>query len=99
MKSAGNRVHCARHVRFAAGWPVGQRIQAVDFAAAAEGDQRHFLRFARLEANGGAGRNVEVHAERRRPVEIEGAIGLEEVVVAANLDRVLLRFAVPCRFL
>ena len=44
------------------------------------------LRVAGLEADGGAGGDVEPHAERARPVEAQRAIGLEEVEVGAHLD-------------
>jgi hypothetical protein len=63
-----------------------QTIAAVNHAVASELGELHFLFFARLEANRGAGRIVETHAEGRGAIERERAIGLKEMVVAANLN-------------
>ena len=45
------------------------------------------LRLPRLEADGGAGRNVEPHAEGFAAIEFERLVDLEEVEVAADLHR------------
>ena len=45
------------------------------------------LRLARLEAHRGAGRNVEPHAVGGAAIEHERAVGLDEVIVAADLNR------------
>jgi hypothetical protein len=58
-----------------------------DDARAAEGDQPHRARLARLEARRGAGGDVEAHPARGGAVEAQGGIRLGEVVVAADLDR------------
>ena len=62
--------------------------EAVDRALAAIGHEAHLAALARLEAHGGAGRDVEAHAARLRARSNEQRrIGLEEMVVAADLDR------------
>ena len=45
------------------------------------------LLVAGLEADGGAGRDVESHAKGGAAVEVQGAVDLEEVGVGADLDR------------
>src|SRR5690606_38678859 len=62
-------------------------LEAVDDAAARERDQSHLTRLPRLEAHRGPGGNVEPHAARGGTVEAQGLVGLEEVVVRADLDR------------
>src|SRR6056297_1274505 len=52
---------------------------------AAIGNESHLAPLARLEADGGAGRNIEAVAARGRAVETEAAIGLGEMVMAAHL--------------
>src|SRR5690606_34524860 len=73
--------------RLAARRTVGQRVEPGKLAAAAEFDQCYLLAFARLEPHGGAGRDIEMHAESSRAVEIERRIGLEEMIMAADLHR------------
>src|SRR5258708_13856416 len=66
---------------------VCQIVQSEDLAAAAECGERDLLGFSGLEAHGGSGGNVEMHAERCRAVEIERLVRFEEVKMAAHLDR------------
>ena len=65
----------------------GEAVQPEQLAGAAELGEHHLLRLSGREAHGGACRNVEMHAEALRPVEIERLVGLEEMIVAADLDR------------
>ena len=62
-------------------------VEAEDFAEAGEGDELDFFRVAGLEADGGAGGDVEAEAAGRGAVEAEGLVGLEEMIVRADLDR------------
>src|SRR5574340_1614109 len=64
-------------------------VAAADDAAAGDGDERHRLRLARLEADGGPGRDVEPFAVRGVAIEGERAIGFDEVIVAPDLDRTI----------
>lgn len=73
----------AREVDLAGGEPVA----APDDAVAADLDHGHGLGVAGLEAHAGAGRDVEPVAVRGGPVELELRVRLDEVVVAADLDR------------
>src|SRR5580693_7832541 len=61
--------------------------KAVDGALAGERDELHVAGLPRLEAHRGAGRDVEPHAARFLAVELQRRIGLEEMVVRADLDR------------
>src|SRR5258708_34975559 len=61
--------------------------EAVPGALAGERDERDVARLPGLEAPRGAGRDVEPHAARLFAVELERRVGLEEVVVRADLDR------------
>ena len=61
--------------------------EAVDFAFACDGDEAHGSALAGLEANGGASRDVQPVAFRLRSLELERRIGLEEMIVRADLDR------------
>src|SRR5437868_14347218 len=61
--------------------------EAVDRALAGERDELHIAGLAGLEADGGAGGDVEAHAARFLAVEFQRGIGLEEMVVRADLDR------------
>src|SRR5690242_12766721 len=58
---------------------LGEAVEAADAPRAAERDQGNLLAIARLEADGGARRDVEPHPERRRAVEAQRAVDLEEV--------------------
>ncbi len=62
-------------------------VVPVHGAAAAECHQRHFLFFARLKADRGAGCNIQAHAVSRCAVEIERGVHFEEMIVAAHLHR------------
>jgi hypothetical protein len=64
---------------------VHESAVAEDSARAAELDEGDFLLFARLEADGRAGGDVEATAVSRGAVEFERGVDLEEVVVAADL--------------
>src|SRR5437899_1457746 len=61
--------------------------KAVDRALARKRDQRDLARLAWLEAHRRAGRDIEPHAARLLAVEFQRRIGLEEMVVRADLDR------------
>ena len=61
--------------------------EAVDRALAGERDQLHVAGLAGLEAHRGAGGDVEPHAARLLAVELQRRIGLEEMIVRADLDR------------
>src|SRR5690348_11907132 len=68
--------------------PAGDLVvEAVDDALAGIGDEAHRARLARLEAHRRAGGNVEAAAARAVPVEAERGVGLEEMVMRADLDR------------
>ncbi len=62
-------------------------LETVAFAAAHVGREPHGARLAGLEAHGGAGGDVEPHALGALAVEPERIVGLEEMIVAADLDR------------
>src|SRR5207247_5027979 len=64
---------------------VHHPVQAMDLARAADRDQLHLARVAWLEAHGGAGRDVEAHAVRRRAIEDEMAVDLEEMKMRSHL--------------
>src|SRR4030095_1222014 len=66
--------------------PFDQPIQSSDLARAANRDKLHLARIARLEANGGAGGDVQAHAVGRGAVEREIAVDLEEMKVRSDLD-------------
>src|ERR1700730_14778944 len=61
--------------------------KAVDDALAGERHQLHVARLPRLEPHRGAGGDIEPHAARLFAVELQRRIGLEEMVVRADLDR------------
>ena len=63
--------------------------EAEDHPIAGQWDQPDFARLARLETHRRAGGDVEPHAARLLPVEAQARIGLEEVVVRADLDRAI----------
>src|SRR5579859_5479840 len=66
---------------------IRQVVQSENLSAATERGEHDFLGFARLEAHGSAGGDVEMNAERRGAVEVERLVRLEEMIVAADLDR------------
>src|SRR5690242_17010105 len=61
--------------------------EAVDRALADERDERHLAALARLEAHRRAGRDVETHAAGFLALEMERRVGLEEMIMRADLDR------------
>src|SRR6185312_10174240 len=61
--------------------------EAVDGTLAGERDERHLARLPRLEAHRRAGGDGEPHAARLLPLELQGRIGLEEMIMRADLDR------------
>src|SRR5688572_3477199 len=66
-------------------------LESVDLAFAAKRHQRHVAFLARLEADRCSGGYVQTHAARLLPVEAERLVGLEEMVVAADLDWAIAR--------
>ena len=66
---------------------VGQTVEAGQFARPPNSTSVTSLALARLEAHGGAGRNVQAHAERSGAVEFERLVDLEEMIMRADLDR------------
>src|SRR5215471_3973992 len=61
--------------------------KAPHLAFTCERHQRDFARLARLEAHGRAGWDVEPMPTRRGSVELQGSVGLGEVIVGTQLDR------------
>ena len=55
-------------------------------AVAGEGDQFDFAGVAGLEADGGAGGDVEAEAAGGGAIEVQGGVDFEEMEVAADLD-------------
>mmetsp|Transcript_9643 Transcript_9643/g.23802 ORF Transcript_9643/g.23802 Transcript_9643/m.23802 type:complete len:491 (-) Transcript_9643:545-2017(-) len=70
----------------AVGAAVHDVVPAQHHAVAGDGNQRHGSRLPRLEAHRRTGGNVEPHSEAELAVEGQQRVGLDEVVVAANLD-------------
>ena len=68
-------------------FPITCLAEAVDLALARERHQPDLARLAGLEAHGRAGGDVEAVAARLGAVELQGRVGLGEVVVRADLDR------------
>src|SRR5262245_61643349 len=60
---------------------------AVDGAFARQRQELHVTGLAGLEARRGARRDVKPHPARASAVELQRRIGLEEMVVRADLDR------------
>src|SRR5437588_2079586 len=61
--------------------------KAVNLPLARKGDERDLPGLPRLEADRGAGRDVEAHAAGLLALERERRIGLEEMIMRADLDR------------
>src|ERR1700722_10290060 len=61
--------------------------KTVDGAFSGQRDELHVAGLSRLEAHRGAGRDVEPHAARLLAVELQRRIGLEKLVLGADLDR------------
>ena len=66
---------------------IDEIVESKDEALAAERNKRDFFLVARLEANGGVGRDIKTHAEGGAAVEFEVAIDLEEMEMRSDLDR------------
>src|SRR5882724_3581608 len=62
-------------------------VEAVHDARPGIGDEPHDAALARLEARRRTGRDVETVAARNGAVEAQRRVGLEEMVVRADLDR------------
>ncbi len=54
-------------------------------STAGQSHQRHLFLFARFEADGSSGRNIQSHAVSGRAIEIERGIHFEEMIMAAHL--------------
>src|SRR5918994_3810225 len=67
--------------------PVGQPGVPADHAGAAERDEEKLARSARIEEHLLAGLDREPHAPRRRALEPQRAVDLEEVEVRGHADR------------
>src|SRR6266852_2073111 len=67
------------------------RAEAVDLARSGECHERHLPALTRLEPHRSAGRNVEPHAAGLGAVELQRRIGLEEMIMRADLDRPVAR--------
>jgi hypothetical protein len=64
-----------------------QSVAALHHPAAAERSQLDFLFFSRLETYGCACGYIQAHAVGRCAIELELAVGLEKMEMAAYLDR------------
>src|SRR6476620_7675000 len=64
---------------------VGETIQSKQLARAAEHGEHDLLRLSWCKTHGSAGGDIEVHAEALLPVEVEGLVRFEEMIVAADL--------------
>src|SRR5258705_8698639 len=65
--------------------------EAIDDPLAGERHQLHVARLSRLETHRGAGGNIEPHAARFLALEFQRRIGLEEMIMRADLDRTVAR--------
>ncbi len=72
-------------------------VVAVYRAHAAERHQRDFFFLAGLKADRRARGNIQTHAVRGAPIEIQRAVDFEEVIVAADLNRAGRRCCAPPR--
>src|SRR3954451_7341137 len=68
-------------------FPHHVAAEAVDDALAGERHELHVARLPGLEPSRGPRRDVEPHAACAPPVELQRRIGLEEMIVRADLDR------------
>src|SRR5271156_4011982 len=66
-------------------------LEAEHAALAAIGHQLDLAGLAGVEAPRGAGRNIEPHAARRVALEAQRLVGLEEMIMRADLDRPVAR--------
>ena len=67
--------------------PITCGVEAEDPAGRRHRDEPDLAGLAGLEADGGAGGDVEAAAARGGAVEVERRVGLGEMVVRADLDR------------
>src|SRR5437773_1669239 len=70
-------------------WTARPAVAAADDPRAGNRDERDRLRLAWLEPHRGACRDIEAHPVGRAPVEHERAVCLDEVIVAADLNRTI----------
>src|ERR1700722_8263819 len=61
--------------------------KTVDGPLSRQRDEMHLAGLSRFEPHGGAGGDVEAHAARFLAIEFQRWIGLEEMIVRADLDR------------
>src|SRR5579863_1150777 len=61
--------------------------KAVDGALSRQRDEMHLAGLTGFEPHGGAGGDVEPHAARFLAIEFQRRVGLEEMIVRADLDR------------
>src|SRR5262249_53474100 len=61
--------------------------EPVDHALAGERNEHDLARLPRLKAHRGAGGDIEPHAARLFAIEFQRRIGLEEMIMRADLDR------------
>src|SRR5712671_1436781 len=85
-KSAASETR-RRPVSIGSQLPHHVAAKAVDDALAGQRHELHVAGLAGLEADGGAGGNIQAHAARLLSVELQRRIGFEKVVVRADLDR------------
>src|ERR1700733_12256802 len=63
--------------------------KAVDGTLSRQRDEMHLAALSRFEPHGGAGGDIEAHAARFLTLEFQRRIGLEEMIVRADLDRAI----------
>jgi len=78
--------------QFAAHRAVGQVVHSPGHLSPAEARDLNLAALAWLKADRGPTRNVKAEPERSRPVERQGTVNLEEMVMSADLDRRDLRY-------
>src|SRR5438552_157703 len=70
---------------------VHLRVEAVDFTGAGERDEFHFPGVTRFKANGRSCGNIQAKASRCGAVETQRLVGLEEMVMRADLNWTIAR--------
>src|SRR5579864_8521194 len=80
---------CLCPCQFAALGAVSQVVHSPGHLGPAEARDLNLAALAWLEADRGTTRNVEAESERSRPVERQGTVNLEEMVMSADLDRAI----------
>ena len=71
--------------------PIHQAAKSVHDTIARKGYQSHLARLTGLEPHRRAGGNVEPHAARLGAIEAQRRVGLEEMIMRADLDRSIAR--------